>query len=211
MGSRGPSDCCTIAADQLTPAAKLQVQQLLGTDDAATVMMDVSTWADEIRLQRPNTAPWHFVNIPVGAAGYNRARNCPHDDCVVAQIERDARIVDDRQLAAPIRAEALRFLIHLVGDLHQPLHAADNGDRGGNQVHVLSRRRNTNLHAVWDVERQTGSCCCRQYQLSRQAGGRATCIGCWIAFASLALGSKVGSWAAAMSFIGASSRSSMTW
>jgi nuclease S1 len=115
-------------------------------------MMTASTWADEIRLKRPNTAPWHFVDIPVQSNGYDPNRDCPRDDCVVAQIDRDARIVADRQLAPPVRAEALRFLIHFVGDIHQPLHAADNDDRGGNQVRVLLRQHHTNLHAVWDVD-----------------------------------------------------------
>ena len=57
----------------------------------------------------------------------------------------------DRQLAPPVRAEALQFLIQFVGDLHQPLHAADNGDRGGNEVRVSIGRRQINLHAVWDT------------------------------------------------------------
>lgn len=67
------------------------------------------------------TAPWHFVDIPPSAATYDAARDCPRDNCVVAQFERGARIVGDRQLAAPVRAEALRFLIHFVGDIEQPL------------------------------------------------------------------------------------------
>lgn len=70
----------------------------------------------------------------------------------VAQIERDARIVRDRQLAPPVRAEALRFLIHFVGGVHQPLHDADNGDRGGNNIRVIIGKRHSNMHAVWDVD-----------------------------------------------------------
>ena len=150
-GAEGHRIIAAIAADDLTPAARMQVEQLLGTD-AGVGMVEASTWADEIRSRRPNTAPWHFVDIPVEAQTYDAHRDCGNGDCVVAQIERDARIVGDRQLAAPVRAEALRFLIHFVGDLHQPLHASDNHDRGGNQVHVLLRRRRANLHAVWDVD-----------------------------------------------------------
>jgi hypothetical protein len=150
-GAEGHRIVAEIAADELTPAARTQVEQLLGAD-ASVGMMEASTWADEIRARRPQTAPWHFVDIPLAANAYDRSRDCPHDDCIVAQIERDARIVGDRQLAAPIRAEALRFLIHFVGDLHQPLHAADNADRGGNRVRVILRRRHENLHQVWDVD-----------------------------------------------------------
>jgi hypothetical protein len=70
---------------------------------------------------------------------------------VVAQIEKDEAVLKDRRLTTPVRAEALRFLIHFVGDLHQPLHCADNHDRGGNEVRVLIGRRHENLHAVCDV------------------------------------------------------------
>lgn len=110
-----------------------------------------STWADEIRRDRPETAPWHYVDIKVTSTGLDRGRNCPGDDCVVAQIEKDLAIVRDRTLAPPIRAEALRFLIHFVGDLHQPLHAADSHDRGGNEVRVVLDGELTNLRAVWDT------------------------------------------------------------
>jgi hypothetical protein len=66
--------------------------------------------------------------------------------------EREKMVLADRQLAPPVRAEGLRFLIHFVCDIHQPLHAADNGDRGGNEVKfILGRRRRTNLHAIWDT------------------------------------------------------------
>ena len=71
---------------------------------------------------------------------------------MVVQIERDARIVADRQLAPPVRAEALRFLIDFIGDIHKPLHDADNGDRGGNSIRVIVGKRHSNMHAVWDVD-----------------------------------------------------------
>ncbi len=148
-GPEGHRIVAHIAGSELTSKARAGVAALLG-GDATAEMMRVSTWADEIRHDRPDTAPWHYVNIPVGSSGYNAARDCPQDDCVVGQIERDIRIVGDRSLAKPIRAEALRFLIHFVGDVHQPLHAADNRDRGGNTVRVVLNGERTNLHAVWD-------------------------------------------------------------
>ena len=150
-GAEGHRIVAAIAADELTPAARQEVEELLG-GDASVAMVQASTWADEIRPKRPDTAPWHFVDIPIQSNGYDPGRDCPADDCVVGQIDRDARIVADRQLAAPIRAEALRFLIHFVGDLHQPLHAADNDDRGGNRLRVVLRQHRTNMHAVWDVD-----------------------------------------------------------
>ena len=151
-GAEGHRIVAAVAADELTPAARAQVAQLLDTDNATAGMVAISTWADEIRRQHPNTSPWHFVDIPLSAPAYNAARDCLHDNCVVAQIERDARIVGDSRLSTPARAEALRFLIHFVGDIAQPLHDENNGDRGGNRVQVIFGRRHTNLHAVWDVD-----------------------------------------------------------
>ena len=150
-GVEGHEIVAHIAAHELTGQARSQVEALLG-GDAETAIVQVSTWADEIRRSRPNTAPWHFVDIPIGSAGYDRGRDCRNDNCVVAQIEREKSILADRQLLSAARAEALRFLIHFVGDIHQPLHAADNGDHGGNEVRVMLGPRRTNLHAAWDTD-----------------------------------------------------------
>ena len=150
-GREGHQIVALIAAGELTPAAKARVADLLGEPDAASAMERYSTWADEIRRTRRETAPWHYVNIEIGSNGYDAARDCPHDDCVVGQIERDISILKDKSLAKPVRTEALRFLIHFVGDEHQPLHVADNHDRGGNQVRVILNGRRKNLHAVWDT------------------------------------------------------------
>jgi|SRR5215471_6908510 len=150
-GTDGHQIIATIAARELTPAARTQVGQLLGGNPTAA-MIASSMWADEIRPQRRETAPWHYVDIPVRASGYVARRDCAGNDCIVAQIEREIRIVGDRSLLTPVRTEALRFLIHFVGDIHQPLHAADNDDRGGNQIRVQINRRRTNMHAVWDTD-----------------------------------------------------------
>lgn len=148
-GAEGHRIVAFIAASQLDGRARAEVTRLLGGPLPGS-MVRVSTWADEIRRDRPRTAAWHYVDIPLGSAGYDAARDCRHGNCVVAQIERDQRLIADRKLAAPLRAEALRFLIHFVGDVHQPLHAANDDDRGGNEVHVVLNGRRTNLHAVWD-------------------------------------------------------------
>jgi len=145
-GAEGHRIVAQIAAHELNAHAKAQVETLLGGDS----MADVSTWADTIKFHRHETSPWHYVDIEIESRGYDAARDCPTGDCVVAQIERDERILADRSLATPVRAEALKFLIHFVGDLHQPLHCADNHDRGGNEVKVILGRHSTNLHAVWD-------------------------------------------------------------
>ncbi|HTW36677.1 MAG TPA: S1/P1 nuclease, partial [Rhizomicrobium sp.] len=127
-GAEGHQIIAHIAASKLTPRAQAEVSQLLG-GNTETAMVQASTWADEIRPSRRETAPWHFVDIPIGSSGYDASRDCVHDDCVVAQIIRDESVIADRRLVPAVRAEALKFLIHFVGDIHQPLHASNNHDR----------------------------------------------------------------------------------
>src|SRR5579872_6282767 len=149
-GSLGHRIIARIAASELTPKASAAVADLLGGQILPS-MVAASTYADEIRPNRGETAPWHYVNIEIDSDGYNAVRDCPDDACVVAQIEHDEELIGDASLSKPIRAEALRFLIHFMGDLHQPLHCADNHDRGGNLDEVVFRGQQTNLHAVWDM------------------------------------------------------------
>jgi hypothetical protein len=150
-GQEGHQIIALIAAHDLTPKARAGVARLLG-DDVDHEMAVVSTWADEVRPKMRETAPWHYVDIPIGSAGFDASRDCPHDDCVVAQIERDEAIISDPRFPRDAQAEALKFLIHFVGDLHQPLHASDNHDRGGNSVRVVLRGASENLHRVWDTD-----------------------------------------------------------
>ena len=138
-----------IALRELTPAARNEVGRLLG---GPMMMMHEANWADEIRDARPETGAWHYVDIPLAAGGYDARRDCPEGDCVVAQIDRAAHTLANRHLPDGKRAEALRFLIHFVADVHQPLHAEDNDDKGGNQVHVRIGRMRANLHKVWDAD-----------------------------------------------------------
>jgi hypothetical protein len=143
-----------IAEQFLAPQTAHQVRDLLAIENVTT-LADVSTWADEIRLQRRDTGPWHYVNIPITlptgeVAAYDAARDCPKDACVVAKIEQFERELGDRQLPERQRLEALKYIVHFVGDVHQPLHVSDNHDRGGNDVPVIFMGLPTNLHAVWD-------------------------------------------------------------
>lgn len=150
-GPTGHEIIARIAADNLTPAAHLRLSQILGGDAPALMVLN-SSWADEIRSARPETASWHFVNIEVGSKAYDQKRDCPKDACVVRQIERDAGLLRDPRAPFAARREALFFLIHFVGDLHQPLHAADRHDKGGNGFMVYQGRKRSNLHRVWDED-----------------------------------------------------------
>jgi len=156
-GAVGHHVVARIAWTLLTPGAKAEAQRLLG--DGMETFVSASTWADDVRSSRPETSNWHFVDIPVDRPRYDAALDCgptEHGDCVVAELARAKAVVADRARSDGDRSEALKFLMHFVGDIHQPLHAIDNHDRGGNSVRVLSLRdgpsgRATNLHAVWDT------------------------------------------------------------
>ncbi len=137
-----------LAWQQLRPATRDRLTPLL---DGATLAA-VSTWADSIRSFRRETAPWHYVNIPIWAPRYEPDRYCPDGDCVLGAIARFRPVLADTARPPAERAEALRFLVHFVGDMHQPLHVGDRGDRGGNDVMVRVETRDRNLHAVWDTD-----------------------------------------------------------
>jgi len=149
-GSEGHRIVAEIAEQHLEPQTTRQIHDLLAIDNE-TSLADVANWADQIRRQRHSTASWHFVDIPIAAATYDPSRDCAKGNCVVAKIEQFAAELHDRSLPARERLEALKFVVHFVGDLHQPLHASDNDDRGGNEIHIKYLGRRTNLHAVWDT------------------------------------------------------------
>jgi len=92
--------------------------------------------ADEVRRSRADTAPWHFIDIPIDKPHLDMARDCPKGDCVIGKIEQFRKALNDAAITPAERREDLMFLIHFIGDMHQPLHCADNKDKGGNDVPV---------------------------------------------------------------------------
>jgi hypothetical protein len=151
-----------IAERHLSPAALAQIQELLAPE-GLTHLDQVATWADEIRSTRKEAAPWHYVDIPLDATGYQPGRDCPHGDCVIDAIRRYSAILADRGQPESARREALKFVVHFVADLHQPLHATENaGDQGGNKVIVQyldPDQPPLTLHRLWDsslIERRLG-------------------------------------------------------
>ena len=133
---------------RLTPHTRDAVREILDGQS----MDDASVWADDIKNYRHDADPLHYVNIPLQTTIYIPSRHCPKGLCIIAAIEHDRRVLADPRASRDDRAEALRFLIHFMGDLHQPLHDADNADRGGNQRLVNFLGHDTNLHKVWDGE-----------------------------------------------------------
>ena len=156
FGPEGHSIVAEIAHRRLSPAATRHVQELLGGNAS---LASIASWADDVRDQRPETANWHFVDIPLAERGYSAARDCrsrDRGDCIVQALPRALAALRDAHTAKPERIEALMFVVHFVADLHQPLHAVQD-DRGGNTFPVkffLDPRRqravDTNLHQVWD-------------------------------------------------------------
>lgn len=137
-----------IAEVRLTEHSKAVIRELLNGESLA----DASVWADQIKGTRRQTSPLHYVNIPLSAKEYDPARDCPRDRCIIAALTGEIETLSSKTASTARRAEALRFVIHLVGDLHQPLHVSNDDDRGGNLTQVRFMGRGTNLHSVWDGE-----------------------------------------------------------
>jgi hypothetical protein len=146
-GPEGHSLVGRIAEVQLKPAAKARVTAILAPGQT---LASVASWADEVRRSRPETAPWHYIDIPINQPHLDMARDCPKGDCVIAKIADLRKTLRDPATPPDQLREALMFLVHFIGDMHQPLHCADNDDRGGNSVRVVFFDRPTNLHSVWD-------------------------------------------------------------
>lgn len=147
-GQEGHRVVATIAEAHLTPKAREKVQEILGVDGS---LAEVSTWVDEVRPSRPQTAPWHYIDIPLNASAIDLARDCPDGDCVTAAISRFQVVLRDASSTPSAKNEALKFIVHFVADLHQPLHCEDNNDKGGNGLQVTFFDENANLHSVWDT------------------------------------------------------------
>jgi S1/P1 Nuclease len=151
-GSKGHRIIADIAWDHLSKATRGKLRPFLGDNDLASI----STWADDIRAGRPETAPWHYVDIPPDSGGY-QPRDCPDNNCVVARIDQFARILGDEKQPFAARSEALKFLVHFAGDISQPMHAMAEA-RGGNDIPVVAFGSDRcgnyacNLHNVWDSE-----------------------------------------------------------
>jgi hypothetical protein len=136
-----------IAEKHLNKKARKALERILGGQSIAMV----STWMDEIRSDSTYdyTADWHWVTIPDGMT-YEQTEKNPNGD-IIMTIERLIAELKSKKLTPAQEAEYLKMLIHLVGDIHQPLHVG-RPDRGGNDVKVMWFRNESNLHRVWDSD-----------------------------------------------------------
>lgn len=175
-GCEGHQIVALIARTHLTPAVSAAVDDLLRAnpidpaltrfcqDRPADLMADASTWADDAKNPE-KTGVWHYVDIPLSVNAVTSLDPwCPpigpsvdgknRPGCITKAIEYELAILKDKSRASADRATALRYIIHFVGDIHQPLHDEDNNDQGGNctAIQFYTEDRPANLHAIWDYK-----------------------------------------------------------
>jgi hypothetical protein len=146
-----------LAAYYLTAAARTRIAAILGVPDTPEAVADglavASTWADEIKKDRPDTQSWHFIDLALQDKKDQIPARCEKQNCVTARLEQfSAQLKKDKSGSdATADREALRFLVHFVGDVHQPLHAVSDADLGGNCESLTEPYEQAkNLHALWD-------------------------------------------------------------
>ncbi len=173
FGTFGHRTIAEIAEHGLTPGARAQLVELLKVAPRPS-LVDLSTWPDELRddpasqEQGKLTARWHYMNFPKGDCNVSIALACPDGNCLVPRLNEQIALLGNRKLTLTQRAEALGFVVHLFGDLHQPLHIGYAFDKGGNDFQislganaapviapvpppgVQAQRMGANLHSLWD-------------------------------------------------------------
>ena len=138
-----------IAQEHISGKTRAEIELILGEEDLA----QASTWADEER-SNPDTfwqreaGPYHYVTVPEGET-YAEV-GAPEEGDALSALARFTQTVRDPNASREEKALALKFIVHIVGDVHQPLHAGNGEDRGGNDVKVRWFGDETNLHSVWD-------------------------------------------------------------
>jgi hypothetical protein len=175
-GCQGHQIVAFIAEKHLNSNARAMVLQILAAgpigpdlrrycgDSGLDAFVDSSTWADDERAVRPDTAGWHFLDIPRGQPAGDIAPYCPAPaSCITGAIDDQLAVLRNTGAGVQARADALRYIIHFFGDLHQPLHATTNDDRGGNcvpvtffglapqETNVVNESYAPNLHGIWDT------------------------------------------------------------
>ena len=136
-----------IATQNLSPIAINQINKILNGQSLALV----STWADEMRSNPKfkKYAPWHYVNMPLDE-NYHESNKNPKGDIIQA-INKCIEVLKEKNSTQEMKSFHLKYLVHLIGDIHQPLHVGRFEDRGGNDIKLNFLGNNSNLHSVWDT------------------------------------------------------------
>ena len=137
-----------VASKHLNETTKLKIKSILGNKSLA----EVSNWMDDIKSDKSydSLKTWHYVTIPDGLK-YNETNVNPKGD-VIKGINFAIKQLKLEDLDPQLEKEYLMMLVHLIGDIHQPLHVGNGEDRGGNDVKVTWFGENSNLHKIWDSE-----------------------------------------------------------
>lgn len=176
-GQVGHATVGEIAQGYLKPAAAKQVALLLkgdlnadGQPSGRTTLSEVASWPDEIRGKPAACGKegWHYEDIPVCGTATPQ-QMCPDGLCAPQELKRLITVLKNKHLKKRDRNEALKWIVHLIGDIHQPLHSSDRDDHGGNKVEVsFSGDSSLNLHHIWDTELVE--------RVMEQAGGQAAFV-----------------------------------
>jgi len=145
-GPQGHRIIGSIAESHLQP----EVKQLILEKFNINSLADVATWADQTRKKRKEENPWHYTNIAEGQGAYDAERDCPNGACVTEKINEFSRVLGDRSAPLSQRKDALKYLVHFVGDVHQPLHLGNKKDRGGGTLRFSYKGEVVSLHYLWD-------------------------------------------------------------
>ena len=158
-GAKGHRVAGHMAHDLKAPETRAAIQQLMGSDDLATFSLYLDQRKDQLEQDIPGSRQWQYDDVPI-CTTKSYPEYCPQGTCASTQIVQHYRLLSDVHASKGKKQFAVFVLTHLVEDMHQPLHASDNEDQGGNQVKVrLPDGRKLKLHAVWDtslVERLYG-------------------------------------------------------
>lgn len=159
-GAYGHRTVGAVAWENIKPETRQAVRQLLAHQKeldtpqcAMHSIEDAAVWPDCIKGERWRWAfasSWHYHDQPI-CGDFNLKTECRDGNCATAQIERNERLLANRKLAPVLRLEALSFVVHFVGDIHQPLHVGENHDMGGNAIEAdYGAAPGRNLHTIWD-------------------------------------------------------------
>lgn len=152
-GKQGHRLVAELAQEQLTPQALGQVRALLAGESDPNLGA-IANWADELRESDPQrfraTSAWHYINMGEDGCVYLPKSRCADGQCIVSALTSQAALLADPSQSLATRRDALKFVVHLTGDAHQPLHAGYAHDKGGNTVQLQFNGKGTNLHRVWD-------------------------------------------------------------
>ena len=147
-GDNGHRIVAILADQQLTDQAREEVRKLL---PAGTTLADAAVWPDKEGRRITELDRLHHVSIPDDAPGYDQERDCKARNCRVEALNWFTAVIADPKAPINLRLIALRYVAHLVADMHQPLHTGRREDRGGTEITVSYRAETTNLHLFWDL------------------------------------------------------------